>query len=56
MASGRTLFAVDERTGAEKWRYAAGYTIETSPVVVDGLVLIGGRDGFLDAIAGDGQP
>ena len=55
VASGTTLYAVDAASGTERWRYAAGYPIETSPVVVNGYVYIGGRDGFLDAITGDGR-
>ena len=54
LASGSTLYAVDAVTGFEVWRYSAGYTIETSPVVVNGFVYIGGQDGYLDAITGDG--
>ena len=53
-ASGTTLYAIDALSGAELWRYAAGYQIDTSPVVVNGFVYIGGRDGYLDAISGDG--
>jgi len=55
VASGTTLYAVDAVTGFELWRYAAGYQIETSPVVVNGFVYIGGQDGYLDAITGDGR-
>lgn len=54
VASGTTLYAVDAETGKEVWRYAAGYRIDTSPIVVNGAVYIGGRDGYLDAISGDG--
>jgi outer membrane protein assembly factor BamB len=54
VASGTTLYAIDATSGAELWRYAAGYRIDTSPVVVNGFVYIGGRDGYLDAISGDG--
>lgn len=54
VASGKTLYAVDVASGTELWRYGAGYVINTSPVVVDGFVFIGGEDGYLDAITGDG--
>jgi outer membrane protein assembly factor BamB len=54
VASGKTLYAVDAATGTELWRYGAGYVINTSPVVVNGFVFIGGKDGYLDAITGDG--
>lgn len=55
VVSGSTLYALDARTSDEIWRYAAGYRIATSPVVVNGYVYIGGQDGFLDAITGDGS-
>jgi outer membrane protein assembly factor BamB len=55
VASGSTLYALDTKTGEELWRYAAGYVIETSPVIVNGFVYIGGHDGYLDAISGDGS-
>jgi outer membrane protein assembly factor BamB len=55
VASGTTLYAIDAQTGSEVWRYAAGYRIDTSPVVVNGYIFIGGKDGFLDAITGDGS-
>jgi outer membrane protein assembly factor BamB len=54
IASGSSLYAIDRSTGAKRWNYATADTIESSPTVVDGLVLIGGRDGFLYAIGGDG--
>ncbi len=55
MTRHRPPLSLAAATGTERWRYAAGYPIETSPVVVNGYVYIGGRDGFLDAITGDGQ-
>ena len=53
IASGRTVYAIDLSEGAERWTFGVGYAIETSPVVLNGLVYVGGRDGFLDAITGD---
>jgi hypothetical protein len=55
VASGQTLYAVDAATGTERWRISVGYVINTSPVVINGSILIGGKDGYLDAIAGDGS-
>jgi polyvinyl alcohol dehydrogenase (cytochrome) len=47
-ASGRTLYALDATTGAERWNHAVGTAdpddfteIESSPVVVDGKVIAG---------------
>ncbi|MCC6790232.1 MAG: PQQ-binding-like beta-propeller repeat protein [Thermomicrobiales bacterium] len=54
VASGKTLYAVDSATGAELWRMSVGYVINTSPVVINGFIFIGGKDGYLDAITGDG--
>lgn len=53
VASGQTLYGFDLGTGTLKFTYATGYTIQTAPVVVNGTVFIGGRDGYLDAIVGD---
>lgn len=55
-AAGQTLYAFELDNGDERWRYPLGDVATTSPVVVDGLVLIGARDGYLYAIAGDGSP
>ncbi len=49
--AGNTLLALDPATGAPKWYYLAGDVIETSPVVLDGFVFFGSRDGFLYAVS-----
>ncbi len=41
------LFAVDARTGTQRWYFATEHTVESSPSVVDGLVYFGGKDGYL---------
>lgn len=35
-----TLYALDERTGALKWKYVAGEALGTVPVVTDGKVVV----------------
>ncbi len=35
------LYALDARTGREKWHFQAGNIIMTAPIVADGLVVIG---------------
>jgi len=55
VASGLTLYAVDGGSGQEQWHYPAGNEIGTSPTVVDGIVYVGAEDGYLYAIAGDGE-
>jgi outer membrane protein assembly factor BamB len=45
-----SLYAVDAATGAERWRFAAGGAIDSSPAIVDGVVYVGSGDGSLLAI------
>jgi outer membrane protein assembly factor BamB len=50
------LFAVDPRSGVERWHATAGGTYEASPAIVDGALYIGNRDGHLYALdAASGQ-
>ena len=53
VASGQTLYGFDLDTGTLQFTYSTGYIIQTAPVVVNGMVFVGGRDGYLDAIVGD---
>lgn len=48
--AGNTLLAIDPATGKVMWYYLATDIIETSPVVLDGYVFFGSRDGFLYAV------
>ena len=41
------LFAIDARTGTQRWYFATEHTVESSPAVVEGLVYFGGKDGYL---------
>ncbi|MBJ6765541.1 PQQ-binding-like beta-propeller repeat protein [Myxococcaceae bacterium JPH2] len=50
------LYAIDVRTGSVKWKYAAGESLATVPVVADGLVLVVSESDTLFAVkADDGQ-
>jgi outer membrane protein assembly factor BamB len=53
VASGRTIYGLDTKTGEQSFSFATGYTIQISPVIVNDRIYIGGKDGFLDAIAGN---
>lgn len=47
------LYAVDARSGEERWRFATGDEVFSSPVIVDGVVYIGSADGSLYAVESD---
>lgn len=50
------LYALDVRTGAVKWKYTAGESLATVPVLADGLVLVMSSSDTLFAVkAADGQ-
>jgi outer membrane protein assembly factor BamB len=45
------LYAIDGKTGQEKWRFETEYgPVYTSPFVSEGMVYLGGHDGYLYAI------
>lgn len=53
-----SLLALDEKTGAEKWRVTTKPVrdiggVFSSPLVADGLVYFGGLDGFVYAVKVD---
>ena len=50
------LYALDAATGAKRWDYATGDLIRsTTPLLADdGTIYIGGDDGFIHALNGDG--
>ncbi len=51
-----TFYAVDAKTGAERWRYHSGI-VNSSPSAADGVVYFTGRDNNLTALsAADGTP
>jgi hypothetical protein len=45
------VIALDEKTGAESWRYRAGSRIETSPSTYGGACYFGCNDGYVYALA-----
>lgn len=49
------LHAIDALTGAGLWTFAAGGGFDTNPLVADGLVLAGNRDGYFYAVYAAGQ-
>ena len=51
------LFAIDARTGEERWRFATGNWISQSAAVAGDRAFVGDEDGGLFAVAvADGQP
>ncbi len=47
---GGTVYALDDRTGAEVWTYKAGSTVDLAPAVANGVVYFGSYDGNLYAL------
>jgi hypothetical protein len=50
-----TFFALDRRTGEERWRFRAG-PFQSSAVVTGDLILVGSDDGYLYALRGSDGP
>jgi outer membrane protein assembly factor BamB len=44
------MYALDTETGSQRWRFATGNRIDSSPVVVDDTVYVGCRDDNLYAL------
>jgi outer membrane protein assembly factor BamB len=44
------LYAVDAKTGREKWKFKTGGKVLSSPAVANGVVYVGSEDGYLYAI------
>lgn len=45
-----SVYAVDERTGAQRWKFATHGRVSSSPAVADGRVYVGSYDGNLYAL------
>ncbi len=45
-----TLYALDARTGEERWKYASGEELATIPVLADGKVLVASQNDTLYAV------
>ncbi|KAB2344139.1 outer membrane protein assembly factor BamB family protein [Actinomadura rudentiformis] len=51
------LYAIDARTGTERWRFTTGGQIQATPFVGDGMAYVGSADKHLYAVgATDGEP
>ena len=50
IGSGNTVLALDLETGSAVWYFLARDQIDTSPIVADGYVFFGSRDGFITAV------
>jgi outer membrane protein assembly factor BamB len=44
------LYAVDVKTGQEKWKFKTDGEVFTSPAVADGIVFFGSKDNYLYAL------
>jgi outer membrane protein assembly factor BamB len=44
------LYALDARTGQEKWRFKTDGGVNSSPAVAGGVVYFGSTDGYLYAV------
>jgi len=46
----KNLYAIDAATGKEKWRFATGDWVDSSPAIANGIVYVGSNDKNLYAI------
>ncbi len=44
------LYAVDIKTGQEKWKFKTGAVVFSSPAISDGVVYFGSYDSYLYAV------
>jgi outer membrane protein assembly factor BamB len=47
---GYFVYAIDARTGGEKWRFATEGWVDSSPYVAGGIVYVGSNDGYVYAL------
>jgi outer membrane protein assembly factor BamB len=52
-AAGATITSLNRDTGTVVWQYPVGDSVTTDPVVLDGYLYIGDRNGYFYAITGD---
>ena len=52
-ASGATVSSLNRETGEVTWQYPVGDIVTTEPVVLDGFLYIGDKNGYFYAITGD---
>ncbi len=53
VAAGAMLISLDRATGEVIWQYPVGDDVSTDPVVLDGYLYAGDRNGYFYAITGD---
>jgi outer membrane protein assembly factor BamB len=46
----KDVYAVDDQTGEELWRFTTGGTVYSTPVVDNGVVYVGSLYGYLYAL------
>ena len=52
----QTVYALDEKTGAEAWTFTAGGRIDSPPTIYRGMALFGSADGWVYALrSADGE-
>lgn len=52
-AAGASIISLDRSNGTVDWQYPVGDEITTEPVVLDGYLYVGDKNGYLYAITGD---
>lgn len=52
-AAGATITSLNRETGTVVWQYPVGDTVSTEPVVLDGYLYVGDKNGYFYAITGD---
>ncbi|MEZ4504896.1 MAG: PQQ-binding-like beta-propeller repeat protein [Thermomicrobiales bacterium] len=53
VAAGAMLYSLDRETGEVVWQYPVGDTITTEPVILDGYLYAGDKNGYFYALTGD---
>jgi outer membrane protein assembly factor BamB len=54
-AAGATITSLNRETGDVVWQYPVGDDVTTEPVVLDGYLYVGDRNGYFYAITGDAK-
>lgn len=53
VSAGALLYSLDRASGAVGWQYPVGDDVTTDPVVLDGFLYAGDKNGYLYALTGD---
>ncbi len=51
--AGATITSLNRQTGEVVWQYPVGDDVTTEPVVLDGYLYVGDKNGYFYAITGD---